>query len=121
MGQELKVEYKQLKTKADELDSIIEQVKAHKAACKTAGETAVAAGGGTTTQVGDAINRCIADISDKEFDAVMSVITGFANAMRDAASNYEKFDNNLTQSIIEIAGKRQQLLETQNGTANTAQ
>ena len=113
------VDYKTLAEKAEHIRDLKTKVEAHKNACDDAGNSAVAAGGANTAVAG-AIKDCIVGISDDQFQAVMAVIDGFADAMLEAAGNYKKFDANLTEGIMEIARKRREKLETQEP-INTAQ
>ena len=113
------VDYKTLVEKAEHIRDLKTKVEAHKNACEAAGQSAVAAGGANTSVAG-AIQECIVGISDDQFQAVMAVIDGFADAMEEAAGNYKKFDSNLTEGIMDIARKRKEKLESQEP-INTAQ
>ena len=112
------VEYSKLKGMVDTIDEYCTKVETHRTACTDAGNAAVQAGGGDT-KVGEAIKSCIIDISNEQFDAVISVIKAFEQAVTDVAANYEAFDTNLTNSIDEIAAARRKKYEQQTQTAGT--
>lgn len=87
---------------------------------KSAGESAVAAGGGAGTGVGKAIQSSIANFPVSQHSSAVTVINDLLAALLEVSKTYGQADQDLVSQINAIKAKADQLVASKNGGGSTS-
>lgn len=112
----MKVNYSALEGYSTKIESGLKDLTTALEKAKTAGESAVAAGGGARTGVGSAIQRSIADFPVSQHESAVKVINDLLAALLGVSRTYRQADEDLVNQIKAIKARADALVASQNGT-----